>query len=295
MNIVPQWLKKRVVISDAFFETKKILADSLVNTVCESSLCPNSSECFSRKFATFLILGKVCTRACGFCSVTKGSAQPVDTKEPQRIADCVQRLGLRYVIVTSVTRDDLEDGGSGQFVKVSESVKRASKDIVLELLIPDFAGKEKSIDAIARTRADIVAHNIETIERLYPAARSGAGYHRSLDLLKTIKNINPGQLTKSAILAGLGETEEELIETMADLRYAGCDILTIGQYLRPGKENAPVDRFVTPEEFARYKKEGRKLGFKFVSSGPFVRSSYMAEENFKKEILHDNSYAAASC
>ena len=286
MNTVPQWLKKRITVNEAFFETKKALADFWVNTVCEDSLCPNLNECFSKKFATFMILGKSCTRACGFCSVAKGRTEQVDMEETGRIADCVKRLGLKYVIVTSVTRDDLEGGGAGQFIRAVGSIKRVSKNIVIELLIPDFGGEEETIGAIAMSGADIIGHNIETIKRLYPAVRSGADYERSLRVLETIKYFNPGQLTKSAILLGLGETEGEVVLTMKDIRSAGCDILTIGQYLRPGRDNIPVKRFVTPEEFERYKVIGGRIGFKNVNSGPFVRSSYCAEENY------DECYAA---
>lgn len=219
-------------------------------------------------------------------------AAPIDTQEPERIANCVKRLGLKYVIVTSVTRDDLGDGGSGQFIKVAESLRRVSHDAVIELLIPDFAGDRNAIRKAASCGADIIGHNIETVKRLYPIVRTGADYSRSLAALKLIKAINPKILTKSAILAGLGEAEEEIINTMEDLKEADCDILTIGQYLRPSKENHPIARFVTPEEFALLEKQGMDMGFRHVSAGPFVRSSYMAEEIYK-ERLYDKCYAAA--
>lgn len=292
MNFTPQWLKKRIVVNEEFFNTKKALSDLSVDTVCESSRCPNLNECFSRKFVTFMILGSVCTRTCAFCSVDKGNTSPVDCQEPARIRDCVSRLGLKYVIITSVTRDDLADGGAGQFVKVVECIKHGLRNVVIELLIPDFAGNADSVKTVALSGADIIGHNIETIRRLYPAVRNGAGYSRSLGILKSIKEISPGTLTKSAILVGLGEKEEEVVEAMRDLRNADCDILTIGQYLRPSQNHYPAARFVTPEEFQRFIKHGKDMGFKNMSAGPFVRSSYMAEENFK-EVSHDKCYSAA--
>ena len=280
MNNLPRWLKKRITVNEAFFYTKKVLSDLSINTVCESGRCPNLNECFSLKSVTFMILGDACTRSCAFCSVKKRGVKAPDAGEPERIADCVKLLGLGYVIVTSVTRDDLDDGGAGQFVKTAEHIKRASPGSVIELLIPDFAGNQNSIKAAAVSGACVVGHNIETPRRLYPIVRKEAGYSRSLDILRLVKEANPQILTKSAIIAGLGETEDEIIDTMCDLKATGCDILTIGQYLRPSEENHPIDRFVTPEEFGRYKNIGEGMGFKHVSSGPFVRSSYMAQEAF---------------
>jgi len=280
MNHHPQWLKKRLYFNDSFFETKNIISGHSVNTVCESARCPNMSECYSRKFATFMMLGRACTRTCAFCSVKKTETEPVDIGEPGRIAGCVGRLGLRYVILTSVTRDDLEDGGSSQFVKAVYSVRNVSRETIIELLIPDFAGDANSIKAAVLSGADIIGHNIETVKRLYPVVRKEADYSRSLEVLKTIKEINPEVITKSAILAGMGEREGEIIHAMEDLRAAGCDILAIGQYLRPSETNHPVDRFVAPEEFDRLRRSGIALGFKNVSAGPFVRSSYLAEEAF---------------
>jgi len=281
MNSLPQWLKKKITINEAFFDTKEALSESFVNTVCESSRCPNISECFSSSFATFMILGKTCTRSCAFCSVKKKSLpDAVDAREPGRIADCVKRLGLKYVVVTSVTRDDLDDGGASQFARTVEAVRLAVEGVKIELLIPDLAGRADAIRSMASSGADIIGHNMETIKRLYPSVRKEADYSRSLGLLRSIKDIKPEVLTKSAILAGLGETKEELIDVMRDLRKADCDILTIGQYLRPSVENYPVARFVPPEEFESYKEAGLGMGFKSVNSGPFVRSSYLAEKSF---------------
>lgn len=290
MSTVPQWLKKRVTVNSAVLETKETLARFSVNTVCESSACPNITECFSKNKATFMILGNACTRDCAFCNVDKAEPEKIDVKEPGRIADCAAYLGSKYVIITSVTRDDLGDGGAGQFVKTVEAIRRVSKDIVVELLIPDFASrnpsgfgaKRSSIEAVAMSGADIIGHNIETVKRLYPLVRRMAGYERSLDVLRMIKGSKTGQLTKSAILVGLGEEKEEVFGTMEDLRAVGCDMLAIGQYLRPGEGSVPVARFVTPEEFKEYERVGRGLGFRSVNSGPFVRSSYLAEDIYGK-------------
>lgn len=278
----PSWLKKRLIISDDFFEMKRILKDSSIGTVCESSLCPNISECFSRKRATFLILGETCTRQCGFCSVKKGIARTPDTKEPERISGLVKRLDLKYVVITSVTRDDLDDGGASQFVKVIEAVRRVSKDIKIEVLIPDFKGEKISVEAIVKARPNVFSHNIETVNRLYPVVRPGFDYEQSLRVLRMAKEFAPWQLTKSGLMVGLSETVEEVVYTMKDLKAAGCDILTIGQYLRPTKSNLPVKKFVTPEEFEWYEGVGKGFGFKCVTSGPFVRSSYLAEEAYKR-------------
>ena len=275
----PYWLKKRLSLSADVFETKKILSGYSVNTVCESSLCPNLNECFSRRFATFLILGKVCTRSCGFCCVERRAfPAPVDPDEPERISAAAKELGLRHVIITSVTRDDLADGGAAQFVKSIEAAKRISKGIKVEVLIPDFGAYMKSVERVVKAGPDIFSHNIETVKRLYPAVRPVSDYSRSLRILSYAKEIAPDIVTKSAILVGLGEQRQEVIETMEDLNTAGCSIVTLGQYLRPGHENLPVKKFITPEEFEHYKKAGERMGFKYVSAGPFVRSSYLADQ-----------------
>ena len=278
----PQWLKKRLIINDNLFGMKRILAEYSINTVCESSLCPNLNECFSRKWATFLILGEICSRACTFCSVRHDLPGKIDSAEPEKISNIVKRLDLRYVVITSVTRDDLYDGGSGQFVKVVEAIRDLSKDVRIELLVPDFVGKRAAIERVIKIGPDIFGHNIETVQRLYSVAKAGSDYYRSLGLLRMAKGIDSNQLTKSGIMVGLGETEEEVIKAMKDLRRAQCDILTIGQYLRPGKYNPAVKEFITPEEFKKYKIIGEELGFKLVSSGPFVRSSYFAEEIYNR-------------
>lgn len=286
----PYWLKKRLSLSTDVFETKKILSGYSVNTVCESSLCPNLNECFSRRFATFLILGKVCTRSCGFCSVEKlALPTPVDPDEPERICLAAKELGLRHVIITSVTRDDLADGGAAQFVKSIEAAKRISKRIKIEVLVPDFGANMKSVKTVVKAGPDIFSHNIETVKRLYPVVRPVSDYRRSLRVLSYAKEISSDITTKSSILVGLGEQRQEVIETMEDLNTAGCSIVTLGQYLRPGRENLPVRKFITPEEFENYKKIGERMGFKHVLAGPFVRSSYMADKIFGSPSSHEFS------
>jgi len=230
------------------------------------------------------MLGRSCTRGCGFCSVDKSIAEAPDIDEPERIVEIAKRLALKYLIVTSVTRDDLADGGSSQFVNIIESVRNCLQDARVEVLVPDFGGQKDSTVQVAKANPDVFGHNIETVRRLYPIIRKTSGYERSLDLLRLAKTENSRMLTKSAILAGLGERKEEIVETMEDLERADCDILTIGQYLRPGPKNLPVDRIVLPEEFDLYKKIGSDMGFKFVASGPFVRSSYFGEEIYKSVI-----------
>lgn len=302
MNSVPYWLKKRLTVNEAFFDTKKVLTEFSVNTVCESARCPNLNECFSSKFATFMILGSACTRSCAFCSVEKTCLPagrekpgPVDNGEPERIAACVKHLGLKHVIITSVTRDDLADGGAGQFIRAVKAVRAVSGNAVIELLIPDFGGNRNAIAAAALSGADIVGHNIETVSRLYPVVRKGADYAGTLDIIKFLKGTGPGLRTKSAILLGLGESEEEVAGCIKDLRKAGCDILMIGQYLRPKPENHPVDRFVRPEEFERLKERAVDMGFESVSSGPFVRSSYLVGIKRAQDTGHKTQEKAFTC
>lgn len=291
---VPSWAKKKLVVTDRLSEMKSILSHFSINTVCESSLCPNLSECFSKNHATFLILGKSCTRKCAFCSVGKDTPGTIDDDEPARISAITSELGLKYVVITSVTRDDLEDGGAGQFSKVTGAIRRV-KDIRVEVLVPDFRGRRPSVELIMRARPDVFGHNIETVKRLYPRARRGSDYYRSLNILRMAKDFERATLTKSGIMVGLGEAESEIVDAMRDLKdKARCDILTIGQYLRPGKDNLKVERFISPLEFERYEQIGNELGFKFVASGPFVRSSYNAFEIFKKVTEGSNDRSCAS-
>lgn len=298
MNHVPQWLKKRLVLDGDYSRTREMLARSSVPTVCKSSMCPNINECFSKAQATFLMLGERCTRSCAFCAIGKGSPAAPDDDEPRRIAIAALSLGLSYAVVTSVTRDDMADGGAFQFVKVIEKIRQISQGRVgVEVLIPDFRLDRRSIELVVKAGPEVIAHNIETVRRLYPEVRSGAGYDRSVAVLRMIKNISPGQLTKSGIMVGLGETEAEVFDAMKDLKAAGCDILTIGQYLRPGKDNIEVCEFVSPDQFIRYREAGEQLGFRHVSSGPFVRSSYMAGDIYNKITggMYDRCYASAAC
>jgi lipoyl synthase len=274
----PLWLKKRLVVNKTYASTREMLVGAGVNTVCESARCPNQNECFSRGEATFLLLGDVCTRACAFCSAKKGIPEPLDPDEPARIVEAAKKLDLRYLVLTSVTRDDLGDGGAGQFADVVRALRVSLKDLKVEVLIPDFKGDAAAIKKVVEAKPDVFAHNLETVKRLYVKARSGADYSRSLDILRITKKYSPRLLTKSSIMVGLGEEDKEFFAAMADLRDAQCDILTIGQYLRARKENMPVAKYVTPEEFERYKEAALNLGFKYVASGPFVRSSYRAEE-----------------
>ena len=277
----PPWLKKRLVSGETFADTKRILSEGSIHTVCDSSICPNQNECFSRAQATFLLLGDVCTRACAFCSVKKGTPSAMDKDEPRRILDAARKLGIRYLILTSVTRDDLDDGGAEQFADVISTVRRYSNKIKIEALVPDFKGDTAAVKRVAEAGPDVFGHNIETVERLYGTARAGANYRRSLKLLQCAKEANASGLTKSSIMLGLGETEEDVLSALKDLRKVDCDILTIGQYLRPRQDNLPIAKYVTPQEFARYRETALELGFRYVVSGPFVRSSYMAEEAYR--------------
>ncbi len=293
----PPWLKKKLVINGLAAETSGTISGDHLNTVCSSSLCPNQNECLSKGQATFLLLGNRCTRSCAFCncradlSMPEMRNLPIDPSEPKKIASAVNSLGLKYVVITSVTRDDLEDGGSSQFARTLEEIKKNSDEIKAEVLVPDFKGGRKAIEIVVRASPDVFGHNIETVERLYRQARVEADYDRSLGLLRYVKKIRPNQLTKSSIMVGLGEEEEEVFSAMKDLRGAGCDMLTIGQYLRPRQDNLPVSKYIPPQEFDRYRDAALKLGFRSVLSGPFVRSSYLAEETYYKTIggYHDGS------
>jgi lipoic acid synthetase len=257
-------------------------------------MCPNIADCFSRSFATFLILGRNCTRSCGYCSSGKGAPQDPNPSEAGRIAEAVRRLRLKYAIITSVTRDDLEDGGAATFSTAVKALKASSSGIAVEILVPDFCGNEESIETVAMSGADVVGHNIETVRRLYRVARPEADYDRSLKLLRLLKRYNQRLITKSGIMAGLGESRDEMIAVMEDLRIVGCDMLTIGQYLRPSQAALPVERFLEPGEFDEYARVGRELGFKDVASGPFVRSSYFAKDSYRRlEGLYERRDFAA--
>ncbi len=272
----PEWLKIRLPQGQTFREVKNIIRQNRLHTVCESARCPNRAECWARRTATFLILGDVCTRSCRFCAVKTGRPSAPDRLEPFRVADAVKQLGLRHAVITSVNRDDLSDGGASIFAETVRQIRKKSPGCRVEVLIPDFKGDSAALDILLKARPDILNHNVETVPRLYRDVRPQAKYERSLWVLEESKR--QGLVTKSGLMVGLGETPGEILIVMRDLRAVGCDILTIGQYLQPTKAHLPVDRFVTPEEFARYKEEGLRMGFRFVESGPLVRSSYHADE-----------------
>ncbi len=274
----PKWLRVKYRSSDEVMEVQKLMNNLSLNTVCQEAGCPNLLECFGRKIATFMILGKYCTRNCRFCNVESNQPQPVDPKEPEHIAKAVNELGLKHVVITSVTRDDLPDGGASHFVSVIEAVKAINPNVTIEVLIPDFQGNVKALAKVAAAKPQIINHNIETIPRLYNSVRPQAVYQRSIQLLYQVKLLDPNILTKSGIMVGLGETIDEVQDVLIDLHDAACDLLTIGQYLAPSKAHYPVFEYVTPTVFRQYKQMGLSIGFKQIESGPLVRSSYHADQ-----------------
>ncbi|MDZ4687739.1 MAG: lipoyl synthase [Planctomycetaceae bacterium] len=273
---LPKWLKRPAPQAGMRY-TADVIADLKLETVCDSAKCPNRTECWSRQTATFMILGNVCTRPCGFCSVPRGKTEALELDEPERVAEAAQRLGLSYVVITSVTRDDLPDGGADHFYRCVLAVREATGAKV-EVLTPDFKGNRAAISRVIASRPDVFNHNTETVPRLYHRVRRNAEYQRTLDLLAQIKAEAPTMPTKSGLMLGLGETTEEILQVCADLRSVGCDMLTMGQYLQPTAEHLPVERYVPPEEFDELGNLARMLGFSMVASGPFVRSSYHAGE-----------------
>ncbi|MGH2391654.1 MAG: lipoyl synthase [Chloroflexota bacterium] len=275
----PEWLKVRVPGGPNFVELKNIMRENKLHTVCEEAHCPNIGECWEHRTATFMILGDICTRACGFCAVTSGKPVGLDLHEPGRVADAVQKMGLRHVVITSVNRDDLTDGGSAVFAATIRKVREANPGCTIEVLIPDFEGVEDSLGSVMRAKPDILNHNLETVERLTKRVRRKAQYRRSLKVLLRAKELAPEKLTKSGIMLGLGERSEEIEQALRDLRESRVDIITIGQYLRPSLKHLAVDRYYHPDEFAHWKEFGMGLGFAHVESGPLVRSSYHAHEH----------------
>lgn len=276
---LPSWLVKRLGFSTTQHHLKRELRGRGLHTVCEEARCPNLGECWERKTATFMILGEVCTRHCGFCSVSAGRPQPVDPDEPRKIAEMVGILGLRHVVITCVARDDLPDGGAGQFVKVVEAIRRKDRpQVTVEILTTDFQLNRGPMEAICRARPTIFNHNIETVERLTPQVRHRAAYRNSLEFLRRIREYDPSITTKSGLMVGLGEKVDEVVRSLRDLREVGCEMVTIGQYLRPTKKNLPVVEYVPPKVFQELEEVGYKMGFRSVASGPFVRSSYHAGE-----------------
>ncbi len=273
----PEWLKVKLPTGENYSNVKELMRRQHLHTVCEEARCPNMAECWNNRSATFMILGDTCTRSCGFCNIKVGMPNELDINEPSRVADSVKEMDLRHVVITSVNRDELKDGGASIFKECVRLINEEMYDTTVEILIPDFRGVEEAFDIIMQYPPDILNHNLETVPRLYPVVRPQAKYERSLKLIKWFKE--KGLKTKSGIMVGIGEKTEEVLDLMKDLVVYGCDILTIGQYLQPTKNHLPVDRFVTPEEFQMYKNEGLKMGFKIVESSPLVRSSYHADKH----------------
>jgi lipoic acid synthetase len=279
----PVWLRRKLPDPETLTKMRGLLRRHGLHTVCEGALCPNQGECFGQGTATFLILGKTCTRNCTFCAIPTEERPPApDPAEPERIARASAELGLRYVVVTSVTRDDLEDGGAAAFAATVRALKRMNSEIKVEILIPDFQGSAEALRIVLESAPHILNHNLETVPRLYPEVRPQADYGRSLQLLARAKELDPGQTTKSGLMLGLGEEGNEILRVMRDLREVSCDLLTLGQYLQPSGRHHPVVRFVPPEEFEDFQKAGEKLGFQAVFSAPLVRSSFHAAEIFEK-------------
>lgn len=276
-NKKPSWLRVKLPTGKEYAEVRNIVSTHKLHTICESGNCPNMGECWGAGTATFMILGNICTRSCGFCAVATGRPLPVDEKEPERVAESVRLMNVKHCVITSVDRDELKDGGSIIWAETINAIRRVSPQTKFETLIPDFQGKWENLQRIIDVRPDIVSHNLETVRRLTKQVRIQAKYDRSLEVLKRLKDA--GLKTKSGVMLGLGETEEEVYETMDDLRSVGCDVLTLGQYLQPTTKHLPVKEFVHPDMFAKYKEIGLKKGFRYVESGPLVRSSYHAEKH----------------
>lgn len=277
----PPWLKVRYKAGYDFTKVENLLAELHLNTVCEEAACPNKGECFNMKTATFMILGRVCTRSCTFCNVAGGSPDAVDPAEPANIATAVRELGLRHVVITSVTRDDMSDGGSAHFAEVINAIKADNNETIVEVLIPDFQGDEAALRTVIEAGPHIINHNVETIPSLYPGVRPQADYNQSLELLQRVKAADRGLYTKSGIMLGLGEKEEQVLEVFRDLREVGCDFLTVGQYLAPSAKHHPVVNWVHPDQFDKYGRTAVEMGFIHASSAPLVRSSYLADEAMK--------------
>ncbi len=278
----PDWIRVKAPVSREYHETRRIVRDNRLHTVCEEAACPNIGECWAKRHATMMIMGDVCTRACAFCNVATGRPAPLDPMEPLNVALAVAQLGLEHVVVTSVDRDDLADGGADHFAKVIRAIREEAPNTTIEVLTPDFKDRDGAIEIVTAARPDVFNHNLETVPRLYPAIRPGARYFTSLELLHRVKRIDPSMFTKSGLMVGLGETREEVGQVMDDLRAADVDFLTIGQYLQPTRKHAPVDRFVTPQEFNEHAAVARGKGFLLVASAPLTRSSYHAGEDFAR-------------
>jgi lipoic acid synthetase len=283
MQLKPEWLKVRFPGGPNYLRLKRLMREQGLHTVCEEAHCPNVGECWEAGTATFMILGDICTRACGFCAVTSGRPKALDYEEPMRVAFAVQRMGLGHAVVTSVNRDDEPDGGASIFAATIRWIRRLSPGTTVEVLIPDFVGDWDALATVMEARPEILNHNTETVPRLYRSVRPKGRYERSLELLRRVKQLDAGVFSKTGIMVGLGETREEVTQVLRDLRTVNCDILTVGQYLRPSAKHLPLVRYYTPEEFAAIAEEGRNLGFRHVEAGPLVRSSYHAERQIPRD------------
>jgi lipoic acid synthetase len=277
----PKWLRAPAPSGENYRQLKELIERLRLHTVCESAACPNVGECWNRRTATFMMLGNVCTRRCGFCAVQKGAPLPVDYDEPQRVAQAVAAMGLKFAVITSVNRDDREDGGAELFAMVIRAIRERVPGCGVEVLVPDFQGSHQAVETVMEAAPDVLNHNTETVPRLYRQVRLGARYERSLDVLAYAKSISPARPTKSGLMLGLGERADEVLAVMRDLRAHRVDVLTLGQYLRPSPKHLPIVRYVTPEEFAEFRRAGVEMGFAHVESGPLVRSSYHAADAVK--------------
>ena len=278
----PDWIRVQAPGSAGYLETREIVKSHGLVTVCEEAGCPNIGECWTQKHASMMIMGDTCTRACAFCNVRTGRPEPLDPTEPDRVADAVREMGLAHIVITSVDRDDLEDGGAAHFAAVVRAIRREAPQATVEILTPDFLRKERAAEIVIDAKPDVFNHNLETVPRLYLKIRPGARYYHSLRLLERVKERDPSQFTKSGVMVGLGETKEEVMQVMDDMRSAGVDFITIGQYLQPTRRHAPIDRFVTPDEFRAYEAIARAKGFLMVSASPLTRSSHHAGADFAK-------------
>jgi lipoic acid synthetase len=278
----PPWIRVKAPVSPEYHATRRLIREHNLHTVCEEAACPNIGECWKDKHATVMILGAVCTRACTFCNVATGRPDPVDPHEPERVGAAVGKLGLKHIVVTSVDRDDLDDGGAGHFARTIAAIRAAAPDTTIEVLVPDFLRKDGGIESVVAARPDVVNHNLETVPRLYAGVRPGARYFASLRLLDEVKRIDPAMFTKSGIMVGLGEDKGEVLQVMDDLRSAQVDFLTVGQYLQPTLKHHAVERFVTPDEFETYRRQALGKGFLMVSASPLTRSSYHAGDDFAR-------------
>ena len=280
----PSWIKVKAPVTDEFLKVQKLAKSACLETVCQSASCPNIAECWKNHHATFMIMGSICTRRCRFCNVTTGVPKKLDNDEPRKVALAVKQLGLKHAVITSVTRDDLSDGGAHHFAEVITQIRKLCPRTTIEVLTPDFIGKKNALEVVIKAKPDVYNYNIETVRRLHKKIKIGSDYDNALCLLKTAKEIDPKIFTKSGLIVGMGETDEEIFKTMDDLRISNVDFLTIGQYLKPSsnKRHIDIDRFVAPEQFANYEKKGLEKGFLLVKASPLTRSSYHADDDFEK-------------